>query len=146
MNGKCTQKKTVMETNVCYIYEAGDVRVTSNLLIIGDSHYRIGDVNAVFISKTANYRRYPICLGLFALLMALSAFYGGANGFGLSCMLVAGGCFVGAYLMKTRYVLRLRTRFGETRLLTSTDRYELEQIKTGVVKALKQEASSCSTV
>lgn len=126
-----------METT-SFLYESGNVRVIPDLLLIGDSRYQLNDVNAVFISQVANYRRYPVFAGIFALLVGIPIISGGLASLGLFCLLLAAGNFIGACLMRTRYVLRLRTRFGETRPLTSTDRHELELIREAVIRALDE--------
>ncbi|WP_449038804.1 DUF6232 family protein [Parabacteroides goldsteinii] len=124
-----------METRL--FYDTDGIKVSSGELIVNGSRYYLNDVNAVFVTKRVNYRRYPITIGVLNLLgggMALDF----SSAFATFCFITALICFIIAILMKTKYVLRLRTRFGETTPLISTNQSELLAIREAILQALGQ--------
>ena len=119
-------------------YDDEDIRVSSKTLIINSSCYYLDDINAVFVTKLANYKRYPITLGIFTLLLGLICIKN-FTGFGIFCFIGTFGCFFYAYTMKPQYILRLRTRFGEIKPLISADSLELEKIRDAILRAIAEE-------
>ena len=93
------------------------------------------NINAVYVTRQATYRRYPIVAAIFFLLIAILAD-------SMILAVIAGLFVLVAYLMKTHYHLRLRLYSGETRPLTSTNREELEEIKQAIETALLDDTSS----
>ena len=110
-------------------------KVTNELLIINTSRYYMRNINAVYVTRQATYRRYPIVAAIFFLLIAILAD-------SMILAVIAGLFVLVAYLMKTHYHLRLRLYSGETRPLTSTNREELEEIKQAIETALLDDTSS----
>ncbi|MCD8269770.1 MAG: DUF6232 family protein, partial [Parabacteroides sp.] len=118
-------------------YDTNGIKVSSRELIVNGSRYYLDDVNAVFVTKLVNYRRYPITMGIFTLLVGGIALDTSSD-FATICFIVAMICFVIAVLMRTKYILRLRTRFGETKPLISTNQPELLSIREAILQALEQ--------
>lgn len=79
-------------------------------------------INAVFVTKHATYRRYPIFLGIFFFIIALIGNF-------TTCFVIGGALFLTACLMRSRYTLRIILETGEIRPLSSTHKNELENIK-----------------
>nr|WP_242506919.1 DUF6232 family protein [uncultured Parabacteroides sp.] len=124
-----------METRL--YYDTNQIKVSSKELTVNGSRYYLDDVNAVFVTKLVNYRRYPITMGIFSLLLG-GLLLDSLSGFATFCFLVTLICFVIAVFMRTKYVLRLRTRFGETKPLISTNYSELAAIREAILQALEQ--------
>lgn len=126
-----------METRL--YYDTNGIQVSSKELIVNGSRYYLDDVNAVFVTKLVNHRKYPITLGVFN---AIGGFFvmGFSSEFAMFCFVIALICLVIAIMMKTKYILRLRTRFGETKPLISTNCSELEAIRVAILQALGQRA------
>lgn len=129
------QRKFIMETRL--YYDINQIKVSSKELIVNGSRYYLDDVNAVFVTKLVNYRRYPVVTGLFFLLMGGVALDFSSD-FAIFCFFIALLCLVIAVFMKTKYVLRMRTRFGETKPLVSTNYSELKAIREAILQALEQ--------
>lgn len=118
-----------------YYYDREGIQVSSRELRVRGSRYFLADVNAVFVTRQLNYRRYPIFIGL--CMFFITVICGGGTAslvFGIITVL----CFIIAICMRTKYVLRLRNRFGETRPLISTNRQELEEIRQAIYKAMEE--------
>ena len=79
-------------------------------------------INAVFITRQATYRRYPILLGILFFLVALIGNF-------TICYIIGLIFFLCAYLIKTRYTLRIILDTGEVRPLSSVHKIELEKAK-----------------
>ena len=94
-------------------------------------------MNAVLVTKKVNHRKYPITLGILNLLGG-SISLDISSGFATFCFIVALICFIIAFLMRTKYILRLRTRFGENIPLISTNQSELLAIREAILQALGQ--------
>lgn len=109
------------------------IRINSEYATFNNNwRFEIRKINAVFITRQATYRRYPIGLSiLFGILAAANC--------SLTCLILAIVSILIAYLMKTQYILRLKTSIGEVRPLTSTDKAELEEIKKAIEAALMYE-------
>lgn len=89
----------------------------------------IRKINAVFITKQAGNRHHYILLGLFILLIGLIS--------DSTIFLITGVIsIVGAILMKSNYMLRLKIDTGEIRPIKSTNKRELEDIKEAIGKAM----------
>lgn len=112
-------------------YDKDGVKVTSKEFILNSSRYRLSDVNAVYVSKRANYRRYPITFGVLSFFFGL-LMVGGSMGVALFFFLCGLIMLIVAIRMKTQYALRLRIGWGETIPLISTDPYELEEIRKAI--------------
>lgn len=112
-------------------YDKDGIKVTSKEFILNSSRYKLSDINAVYVSKRANYRRYPITFGVFSFLLGIFMM-GGSVEVALFFFLCGIAMFVVAVRMKTQYALRLRIGLGETIPLTSTDSYELEEIRKAI--------------
>ena len=63
-------------------YDKDGVKVTSKEFILNSSRYKLSDVNAVYVSKRANYRRYPITFGVLSFFFGL-LMVGGSMGVAL---------------------------------------------------------------
>lgn len=100
--------------------------------------FEIIKINAVFITRQATYKRYPICLGILFCIIAAAC-----NSIG--CLITGIFFFFIAYLMKAQYILRLKTNIGEVRPLSSTNKAELEEIQKAIEEALMYEEISAST-
>ncbi|MCD8137414.1 MAG: DUF6232 family protein [Parabacteroides gordonii] len=124
-----------METRL--FYDTDGIKVSSGELIVNGSRYYLDDVNAVFVTKKVNHRKYPITLGILNLLGG-SISLDISSGFATFCFTVALICFIIAFLMRTKYILRLRTRFGENIPLISTNQSELLAIREAILQALGQ--------
>lgn len=105
------------------------VKVTSEILIINNWRFYMRNINAIFVTRQATYRRYPICAAILFCFIAIAAKSVIIGILALFFVLIA--C-----LMKTHYHLRIKSYSGESRPLTSTNRQELENIKRAVEAAL----------
>lgn len=112
-------------------YDKDGVKVTSKEFILNSSRYKLSDVNAVYVSKRANYRRYPITFGVLSFFFGL-LMVGESMGVALFFFLCGLIMLIVAIRMKTQYALRLRIGWGETIPLISTDPYELEEIRKAI--------------
>lgn len=112
-------------------YDKDGVKVTSKEFILNSSRYKLSDVNAVYVSKRANYRRYPITFGVLSFFFGL-LMVGESMGIALFFFLCGLIMLIVAIRMKTQYALRLRIGWGETIPLISTDPYELEEIRKAI--------------
>lgn len=115
------------------------VKINNEFAIFnGQWRFEIRKINAVFITRQATYRRYPICSGI--LFCIIAAAYN-SMGFLIAGLL----CFLGAYFMKAQYVLRLKTSIGEVRPLSSTNKAQLEEIQKAIEAALMYEETTTPT-
>lgn len=109
------------------------VRINNEFIIFNNNwRFETKKVNAVFVAKQATYKRYPICLGLFFLVLAAACS-------SITCGIIAAFCFLLACLMKAQYVLRLRMDIGEVRPIASPNKSELEDIKKAIEAAILYE-------
>lgn len=106
-------------------------KVTSELLVINSWRFYMRNINAVFVTRQATYRRYPICIAIIFLFIAMLT-----NS--IIMALISLLFILMACLMKTHYHLRIKSYSGESRPLTSTNRQELEDIKSAVEMALME--------
>lgn len=99
--------------------------------ILLDNHWKIkkNDISAVFITKLATYKRYPITAGVIFILIAASCS-------SLICGLLGIVCILSSFFMKAKYVLRIKINTGEIRPLVSTNKVELETIRKEIEKAV----------
>lgn len=121
------------ETKI-YLNKA-QTKVTSELLIINSWRFYIRNINAIFVTRQATYRRYPIGIAIIFIFIAMIA-----NSYIM--LLLSLLFFLTAYLMKTHYHLRIKSYTGECHPLTSTNREELEEIKKAVEAALQDNFTS----
>ncbi len=107
------------------------VKITDEYAIFNPNwKVNIKDVNAIFITRQATNRRYPILLALFCFIT------GGLSE--ITYFYIAGFfCLVWAFiLIKTRYLLRIKIGRGEIRPIYSTNIHELEDIKEAMERAM----------
>lgn len=105
------------------------VIVTNDILIINSWRFHMRDINAIFVTRQATYRRYPICAAILFFIIGAAA---KSVIMAIPVLLLV----LIALLMKTNYQLRIKLYSGENRPLTSTNRQELENIKRAVEIAL----------
>lgn len=106
------------------------VKITDEYAIF-NSNWKVNmeDVNAIFVTRQETNRRYPILLALLCFII------GGLSE--ITFFLIAGFfCLVWAFLIKTRYLLRIKTGTGEIRPIYSTNIRELEDVKAAMERAM----------
>lgn len=123
-----------MNQNKVYL-NTENVVVTSDILLINRTwRFNMDKINAVFVTRQANYRRYPIFIAIICLVVTIVAASIVAGAFSLLCIVIA-------YFMKTKYVLRVISHAGEIKPLISTNKQELEAIKQAIEIALSDNIS-----
>lgn len=123
-----------MNQNKVYL-NTENVVVTSDILLINRTwRFNMDKINAVFVTRQANYRRYPIFIAIICLVVTIVAASIVAGAFSLLCIVIA-------YFMKTKYVLRVISHAGEIKPLISTNKQELEEIKQAIEIALSDNIS-----
>ncbi|HIZ90974.1 MAG TPA: hypothetical protein H9807_02445 [Candidatus Bacteroides merdavium] len=109
---------------------ATPVQVSQDFILL-NNHWRIEKrkISAVFVTRLATYRRYPITTGIILLFIAaVSESY--------ICVLMGIAFILSSFLMKTKYILRIKMETGEIRPLMSTNKKELEIIQQEIEKAV----------
>lgn len=129
-----TFKDHSMNETKIYLDKA-QAKVTNELLIINSWRFYIRNINTVFVTKKATYRRYPIGIAILFIFIAMVA-----NSYVM--MFLSLPFILMACLMKTYYHLRIKSYTGEIHPLTSTNKQELEEIKRAVEAALMNNLSS----
>lgn len=129
-----TFKEHSMNETKIYLDKA-QAKVTNELLIINSWRFYIRNINTVFVTRQATYRRYPIGIAILFIFIAMVT-----NSYVM--MFLSLPFILMAYLMKTYYHLRIKSYTGEIHPLTSTNKQELEEIKRAVEAALMDNLAS----
>lgn len=106
------------------------VRDENNMIILnGQWRLEKRKISAVFVTRCATYRRYPISIGIFFFI--IFGISHSVEYFIIGVIFILIACFI-----RTRYSLRIKMGTGEIRPLTSIHRSELEDIRRDIEKAL----------
>lgn len=107
-------------------------------LFNGNYKIHIRDIHAVFVTRKAGNRRYYICGGIGLLLVGFIMSAAGSDSAG-TVMLVGTALIILPFLIKRKYILRIKTGTGEVRPLISSDKAGLENIRDAVNEAINYE-------
>ena len=109
---------------------ASSVQVNQDFILL-NNHWRIEKrkISAVFVTRLATYRRYPITTGIILIEIATVSE-------SPICLLTGIAFILLSFLMRVKYVLRIKIDTGEIRPLVSTNKKELEIIQQEIEKAI----------
>ena len=109
---------------------ASSVQVNQDFILL-NNHWRIEKrkISAVFVTRLATYRRYPITTGIILIVIVTVSE-------SPICLLTGIAFILLSFLMRVKYVLRIKIDTGEIRPLVSTNKKELEIIQQEIEKAI----------